>query len=310
MENNFLVYNPGQYDRKSLSDDLRKIKNNPFDGVVFSLTKPTTHQEKVSRFYPVNQMITLARELDFKVGLVLDCFENPVYWQKEFFTRPVNYQGKTSVADEFYSPVCPNNPFGIEYFQKLLLKVKRLPQVEFVLLQNLRFPFFWEAEDLDVQLQVPPYCYCPFCVTEFSSVIGEVITSTSQIIEYLPDWMEWRTGVIMSLIHDAREVLAQKTRLAVAVPPLAIIDLPFTTGQLPGAIVESGCLLTPLLYHKTKGGTTWFEDIIEQYRLEIKPQKLMPLFKFQTRTEFDQMIEIKTKNKYPVALFFSGPGWV
>jgi len=295
----YIKYIPIKYERQSLSTDLNIIRDKGFEGVFFPLGKPYESGASTMKYFPVARMIELTKQAGLKVGIILDCFQNQLLWNKDNFSAPVNSMGATFNPQKWYHPVCPNNPMGLDFYHGLLEKVYRLGQVDFCLLENLRFPFFWQAEDLDIQHRVPPFCYCPFCVTEFSSMMGEVVSFAGQIIEMLPDWLEWRSGVVMNLVHDARDFLIKKTKLIISTPPLALIDLPFATGQLPLAFVDNGCLVAPDLYHQTKiGNLLWIEDILDQYRLEFKMNKLFPIFKTRDENDLNNYLELISSNEF------------
>ncbi len=295
----YIKYSPRRYERQSLYLDLKIIKDKGYDGVFFPLARPFEPGFHTMRYFPVARMIEIAQSTGLKTGVVLDCFQNQFLWHKDNFTAPVNSTGAIYNPEKWYHPVCPSNPMGLDFYHNLLDKVYRLGSIDYCLLENLRFPFFWQNEDLDIQHRVPPFCYCPFCVTEFSSMMGEVVSFIGQIIEMLPDWLEWRSGVIMNLVHDARDFLMKKTKLIISTPPLALIDLPFATGQLPLAFVDNGCLIAPELHHRTKiGSTLWIEDLLDQYRLEFKMQKLFPVFRVKNEIELQEYLAVSSANNF------------
>lgn len=194
---------------------------------------------------------------------------------------------------------------SFNHFKNILERLSKLPACDYYLFEYLRFPFDWERENLDVQYPLPKYCYCPFCVTEFSSMMGEVVSYASQIMDYLEEWLEWRTQVVNNLVLMAREALGQKGRIIVSVPPLALIDLPFTTGQLPTALSDMGCYIAPKLYHPTRQGDfLWIEDMMDQYLLELKPNKIFPQLQVNSEQEYVAAMEMCNKYK-PVGLLMS-----
>jgi len=295
----FIKYYPLKYERQNLIEDLKIIRDRGFQGVFYQMDKPFEPDNLTMKYFPVARMIELTRQAGLKTGVIIDCFQNPWLWQKDTFSAPVNSTGATYSPKKQYYPVCPNNPTGLDFYHKLLSKVYRLGSVDYCILENLRFPFFWQEEDLDIQHHLPPFCYCPFCITEFSAMMGEVISFAGQSVEKMPDWLEWRSEIIMNLVHDARDILMKKTKLIVATPPLALIDLPFATGQLPLAYVDNGCLIAPALYHHTKtGNLLWIEDILDQYRLEFKMNKLFPIFRVKNGTELKQYLTVSSADSF------------
>lgn len=292
----FIKYYPKFYKRKNFIDNLLKIKEAGFDGVFFPSMIPeglsTTGSNRIE-FFPISRMVELAKGLGLKTGVILRWFHSSKLWSVDTFSPPVSFSGASYNPDSWYHPVCPNNPSGLEYCDKLLRKMSKITQPDYFYLVFFRFPFFWEKEELDVQNRIPPFCYCPFCLAEFSSVVGEIINSTSKIIEMMPEWLEWRTVTIMNLLIDAKEVLAKKSRVIVSLPPLSLIDLPFTTGQLPLAFTDEGCLVSPLLHHiSRRKNLLWVEDILDQYRIDVKTNKMFPSFEVSNKKEFEKILEL------------------
>ncbi|PIS28018.1 MAG: hypothetical protein COT43_07475 [Candidatus Marinimicrobia bacterium CG08_land_8_20_14_0_20_45_22] len=303
----FVKYIVNNYNREDFSENLNRIKDTGFDGVIISSTKSMSLPDSAnwrSDFLPISRMIDIARGKGLKTGVILVFFHSPLLWKQESFSPPVGISGAAYVPDDWYHPVCPNNPTGLEYFYRLIDKMARVSAPDYFYLEHLRFPFFWEKEELDIQNRVPPFCYCPFCVTEFSSVVGEIITSPQQIVEMMPEWLQWRSTTIFNMIADAKQTLGKNSKLIISLPPLALIDLPFTTGQLPLAIADEGCFISPYLHHKQKQkNLMWAEDLLDQYRLEIKMKKIFPCFEASTRKELDKYISWARENVFPGVIF-------
>jgi hypothetical protein len=286
---------------------IEGIKKARFNGIFFPFSYSQFNGPKLSRrqYFDFAPFHTLAKQAGLEVGLYIPCFESAKLWSKEDFSPPVNHAGSSAVSDEHYYPLCPNNPMSFNHFKNILKRLARLPDCDYYLFDYLHFPFDWERESLDVQYPLPKYCYCPFCVTEFSSMMGEVVSTASQIMEYLEEWLEWRTQVVNNLVLMARETLGPKGRIIISVPPLVLIDLPFTTGQLPAALSDMGCYIAPKLYHPThQGNFMWIEDLLDQYLLELKPNKIFPQMQVNSEREYVSAVEMGNKYK-PVGILMS-----
>lgn len=297
-----LPYNAGQ-DIKAL---VQSVKDSGFDGIFFPYFNPRGFG-KVGRhlYYPFSEGLYHARRFGLKVGLYITAFNNARLWKNKNFSPPVNHTGSPAVADANYHPICPNNPVGYDFFRRTLERLIQLPDCDFYLFESLRFPFNWLREDLDVQYPLPKYCYCPFCVTEFSSMMGEVVSYASQILDHLEEWLDWRTQVVNHFVSISREALAQKGRVIISVPPLALIDLPFTTGQLPNAISDMGCYIAPKLYHASRiGDFLWVEDVLDQFLLEINANKIFPQIYVTSEKEFEATVAVYEKYK-PAGILMS-----
>lgn len=303
--NLYYKYLPQLIGQTDLSHNLKVLKELGFAGVFFPYYKPAcpNNGNKRQVYYPLEKANEYARQTGLKFGVYVACFQSSRLWAKENFSPPVNHTGTSYIPDGHYFPVCPNNPMGMDNFYRIVERLAKLSPCDFYLFEYLRFPFNWQKEDLDVQYHLPKFCYCPFCVTEFSSVMGEVVSYASQIMDYLAEWLDWRSNVITNLIGIAHEALAKKGRLIISVPPLALIDLPFTTGQIPSSITDMGCFLSPKLYHPSKpNNLPWIEDILDQYSLEINLNKLFPALHVRSQDEIDQCLKLGDKYKLAGAL--------
>jgi hypothetical protein len=112
----------------------------------------------------------------------------------------------------------------------------------------------------------------------------------------MPEWLEWRANVVLTLISEIRSTVAKQTELVIALPPLAIIDLSFSTGQLPYNLIETGLTVSPQLLHlKTHKNLIWIEDILDQYKIDLNSRKIMPMFEYRHQSEFDYVIQFENQ---------------
>lgn len=303
----FVKYLINEYKRNDFIENLHRIKDAGFEGVILPATKMLSlpgSENWRSDFLPISRMTDLAKKIGLKTGVAVICFHSPQMWKSETFSPPVGFSGAAYVPDSWYYPVCPNNPAGLDLFYRLLDKMARISPPDYFYLDYLRFPFFWEKEELDIQNRVPPFCYCPFCVTEFSSVMGEIVSSPEQIIDMMPEWLQWRTTTIFNLLLDIKQALIRNSKIIVSLPPLALIDLPFTTGELPLMMTEEGCLVSPYMHHRQKKkNLMWVEDMLDQYRLDIKNSKIIPCFEASSKDDIEKYTKWAKDNEYASVIF-------
>jgi len=287
----FIKYYLHQYKRETFMKNIARIKDAGFDGIFFSATKSESLSSKHSlkvEFYPVSEMIEKVREKELKAGIILQCFHSPQLWSMDSFSPPVNFDGTPYVPDSWYRPTCPNNPMSRERFQKVLDEMSRIVPPDYFYFDFFRFPFFWEQEQLEVQHKVPPYCYCSHCLTSFSSSIGTTVYSVSQVLEMLPEWLEWRTNSMIELLENVKELLPDKSQIIIATPPITITNLVSTTGQFTQGLIDKGCLISPLLYHVIKKKKlSWVEKMLNQYQIDMKATDLFPGFQITDEDEFN-----------------------
>lgn len=298
-------------DQHSIEDDAQlffRIGKIQFGGVVFSqnshfcagstcskaqlLSEPQTVQD----FYAdrLDKLIYQAKECGLQTGIVINCFLNKELYNMENFTAPVSYTGAVYNPGSGYYPVCPNNPVALQTLLADVDKYLGRYAPDYLYMNHFQFPFDWENEDLDIQDSMPQFCYCPFCLTEYSSVIGEIVNNSAQIEQTMPEWLEWRTDSILNLIVGVKKHISKsRTQLIIGLPPLTLIDLPFSTGLLPYDILDEGLIVSPQMYHRTKQKQlVWIEDILDQYRIELNLRKIWPLFRVENRSEFDYFIRL------------------
>lgn len=271
--------------------NIARIKDAGFDGIFFPATKSECRNNKHSskiEFYPVSEMIEKVREKELKAGIILQCFHSPQLWSMDFFSPPVNFDGTPYVPDSWYRPTCPNNPISQERFQNILNEMSGIVPPDYFYFDFFRFPFFWEQEQLEVQHKAPPYCYCSHCLTSFSSSIGTTVYSVSQVLEMIPEWLEWRTISILEWLENAKELLPDKSQIIIATPPITITNLVSTTGQFTQGLIDKGCLISPLLYHAIKEkNMSWVEKMLNQYQIDMKATDLFPGFQITDKEEFN-----------------------
>ncbi len=294
----YLSYNQKTYSKVQFTKRLERIKSLGFDGLFFPVANTNTmgHSTKERKILPFWNMIAQAKSSELKTGIKLQCFQNRVLYQNDSFIPPMNYLGATYLPKSDYYPVCPNNPDGLHTFYNIIDLIVKNTLPDFIYLEHFRFPFYWEKEELDIQNRIPPFCYCPFCVTEFSSVVGEIVSTGEQIQSMMPEWLEWRTEVMFSLLSYIQEKVSNDVQIIVALPPLSLIDLPFTTGQLPQGLIEEGCLLSPQLHHRVKTkNLAWIEDLLDQYQLDLRIRRLIPSFEYGNAKEFEYLAKLEKK---------------
>ena len=273
-------YYPHLHKNERFSENLSMIAESGFEGILFPIVKSeglSPRQSYEVHFYQINKMTRMAKEYGLTVGLIIECFHSDPLWKLNTFSAPVSFSGASYAPMDWYHPLCPNNPMAIERFSMIVNKAAKCVRADFVYLDFLRFPFFWEKEQLDVQHRMPPYCYCPFCLGEFSSIVGEIIHTSSQIYDLIEEWLEWRNYIIVERLISAKEKLQNNFFVTVSFPPLANIDLAFTTGQTPSIFTDEGCYVSPILHHSIKNKKlNWVDDMLDQYKMDLKPSKIIP----------------------------------
>ncbi|MBO8131159.1 MAG: hypothetical protein H0Z29_06535 [Candidatus Marinimicrobia bacterium] len=223
----------------------------------------------------IEKRISSIKEIykESKIGLYFNCFENESLYQKSSFYSPVNYRGINYIPKNSYHPVCPNYPEVRENFYSFLEKAQII-RPDVIYFDNLGYPFDWINDPLDVKDPMPRYCYCPYCLVGFSSVVGKIISNEEQMMDYMEEWLEWRITTISNLVSDIREYYGGKAIISLL--PLFLIDIPFVTGQeIFGFLGKNFYLSTKFFIWDRKRIIGWYKNILEQINIEIPKEKFL-----------------------------------
>ena len=279
----YIKYNLNHFKENRFAEDLNRIKKAGFSGVLILPQKSEVDINQAgfhNEFYPFDKIINLCSQAGLDTILEFKIFESPYLWQHKNFTQPVNYNNIPyyPAKKENYYPVCPNNPVAKKRFNNLINSLKKLPDSVSVLISELGFPFNWKTNSLNIQYSQPPFCYCPFCMGEFSQYIEEKIIEPEQIQDNIRYWMDWRINVIYKYFDKLFAGLSTKD-LIISIPPLSLIDLPFATAQIPIAFLKDNArLASPLLHNLIDKKFSWVVSQLDHYDLEIEEQELVPIF--------------------------------
>src|SRR6056297_2275348 len=178
--NKFLKYNFKRFNKKEYANFLDKIIAQDFDGVILSAFKPDVHGTKFAYTNEYQQsmsdMVYMAHDKNLMTALELNLFASKYLWHHKNFSPPISSKGAEFPHTETYYPVCPNNKLSSERIDKLIEEVSNIIP-DYFILNEFRFPYDWWNNPLDLQDKIPNYCYCPYCIAEFSSELGIVINN-------------------------------------------------------------------------------------------------------------------------------------
>lgn len=276
----FLKYNFKKYNKEDYNKFLSRALSNNIEGVIFSLhdskakfLKGNYEEEFIDE---ISDMLVLAHERCMKTAIEIDIFHSPYLWQHKNFSPPISSKGTEYLPTNGYYPICPNNKLSGERFAKLIEHVSNFIP-DYFILSEFRFPYHWKENALDLQDKIPPFCYCPFCIGEFSSELGIVITDLNSLYDNINQWMNWRFEVLDDYFDYIMDKLVAKKAVVIQVPPLNLVDIPFSTGQVLLDYGEHGAKVSPMLFHRTKGKDAyWGLDVLDVFRIDIPKEIILP----------------------------------
>ncbi len=302
----YIKFTPTLTAAENFPQYLKRVQALGYKGIYFNLSDINATKTVLVDREILRKVIKQTKKQGLKTALIVKGFYNESLYRNEYFTAPMSRQGVSYVPKMNYFPICPNNPIGLKLLISNLNEYLSEFSTDHIYLEHFQFPFNWMVEDLDIQDKIPQFCYCPFCITEFSSMVGEIITSGEQIHDLMTEWLEWRVEVILDLISELRAELSKQVQLTIALPPLAIIDLSFSTGQLPHNLIEEGVNISPQLYHlKANKKLIWIEDILDQYKIDLNYRKIFPIFEYNNQTEFNYLVQFE--NQFGGLILQPGP---
>lgn len=278
-------YNIQNFNKKDLQNTFKRIKRAGFSGVVIPAARPfISDLNGECEFFPVDELAYLAREQDLDLTLEFNIFESWYVWKHQNFSAPVKFNNSPyyPAQEENYYPICPNNPLAEKRIERILSLLETVPESVALLISEMGFPFNWMENNLDIQNSHPPFCYCPFCLGEFSEYIDELVTEPQQVENNFRYWMDWRINVIYKYFVDIFSNLIDNP-LIISIPPLSLIDLPFVTGQIPIAFLREDARIAPPLLHVSKNKNfRWVIDQLRHYELEMDENDLIPILELNS----------------------------
>ena len=278
--NKFIKYNFTKYNKKNYLNFLNKIISKNYRGIIINAVNSNAVIKKsnfLEEFHShISEMIVLAHQKKILTALELNIFESKYIWQHENFSPPISSNGAEFISNNNYYPICPNNKLSSDRFVKLIDHFSNIIP-DYFIISEFRFPYNWTDNPLDLQDKIPNFCYCPYCISEFSSEIGVAISDLNSLYDNISDWMQWRFEVMDDYFNYMLEKLIVKKCLVIQVPPLNLVDIPFSTGQVLLEYGESGAKISPLLFHKAKNKDPfWALEVLDVFKIDIPDEIIIP----------------------------------
>lgn len=128
---------------------------------------------------------------------------------------------------EFYKALDPRNPEVHKYLAEEMASIARIPDVDYVQLDYIRYPDvilargLWEKYGLVMDEEYAPadYCYCDDCVNAFKEMTGIDILSVDDPSK-VEQWTDFRCDAITDLVNEiAAAVHAEGKKISADVFP-------------------------------------------------------------------------------------------
>ncbi|WP_282126912.1 hypothetical protein [Marinifilum flexuosum] len=128
---------------------------------------------------------------------------------------------------DHYTFLCPNKEEVYKYLSNLYISIARLPEVDGVHLDYIRFPDvilakgLWDKYGLVMDKEYPDfdYCYCDKCKADFKEKTGVEITDQAEARD-LQEWKKFRQDLITKIVNRlVEDVHAQGKDITAAVFP-------------------------------------------------------------------------------------------
>ncbi|MBN2279219.1 MAG: hypothetical protein JXQ65_01430 [Candidatus Marinimicrobia bacterium] len=278
--NRLIKYNFTKYSKNNYHKFLSKLIENNIEGIIINAVDEKSvlrNSNFIEEFYDsTDNMVYLAHERGLLTAVELDVFSSRYLWQHHNFSPPVSSHGAEYMPVNHYYPVCPNNKLSSERVVSMIQKISNIIP-DYFILKEFRFPYNWEHGSLDLQEKIPNYCYCPFCIAEFSSEVGIVVKNLDTIYDNINVWMNWRFDVLEDYFDFIMDNLVPKKAVIVQTPPLNLVDIPFSTGQVLLEYGEKGAKISPLLFHNTRNRDfNWALEVLDIFKIDIPKELIAP----------------------------------
>ncbi|MDD2431347.1 MAG: hypothetical protein PHD88_04515 [Firmicutes bacterium] len=202
---------------------IKRIKEAELDGIAISAISGTKANFQTAKmpFSGCNLGILkeLMNEENLELGLILPFFHDDFIWQN----YPEERADINDPSQTWYRPLCPVFP-GL-FRERLSLFKEAVAEInpDFVGLDFLRFPLFWEGLDEKMELRS---CSCKECPAD-----GK------------------RPEIIASMAKEAKKEF-DSLKVAIHLVPFIGRDVIEVTGQDPEILIDAVDILSPMLYHR------------------------------------------------------------
>jgi len=278
--NKFIKYNFTKYSKKEYNNFLTKIISQGIEGIILNAFNENAVIEKLNYIEEIHEniddMVYLAHDRGLSAALEINLFSSKYLWNHKHFSPPISSHGAEFVPANNYYPICPNNKLSSERFVAIIEYLSNIVP-DFFILNEFRFPYDWSTNTLDLQEKIPTFCYCPYCIAEFSSEVGIVVKNLDTLYDNISIWMNWRFDVMEDYFEFLMDKLTAKKSIIVQTPPLNLVDIPFSTGQVLLEYGERGAKISPMLFHKTRNrDMNWALEVLDIFKIDIPMELIIP----------------------------------
>jgi len=271
--------------------DLRKlveeIANAGIQGVISPAFEGrqryySTSDEGTSSLWDLRQLAEELRKASIELIPLFPVFHDPDSFERDPHLRPVGRDSFSYTPRAWYRPICPSSEGYRTYRLSLIEEALALLKPVATVLDFVRYPLFWEAENLEeIGAGVPPYCYCFRCLALFREARGR-----EDPLGDLQGWIDTRAALITSFVQEVHRAVARvssATRLLVSLLPMESGDyvdrLRSAVGQDVHRLEDSVQAFSPMLYHRLVGrGPSWVLQCVAELQGETSREILPGLF--------------------------------
>ncbi|MCF6240411.1 MAG: hypothetical protein L3J74_03580 [Bacteroidales bacterium] len=202
---------------------LKKYKHKGIDGVLFN----GGHNPEI--YHRVGS-IAKGKGLAFEAWIPT-MVQNPQRTGLDSTLYVVNGLGESAYNKPAYVPhytfLCPNHEEVYTFLKNMYVKVARVPEVDAIHLDYIRFPDvilargLWKKYNLVMDKEYPQfdYCYCDKCVEDFKNKSGIDIKSVDEPSK-VEEWKQYRYDLITNLVNRlVEDIHAENKKISAAVFP-------------------------------------------------------------------------------------------
>lgn len=213
----------GNATEQSIKQYFTDMKGHGLDGIMYNVGFDTTRIKRASK---------LAKEVGLEyhawIPTLLNGGTNELITENMYV---VNRNGESSFTNPayvgYYKFLCPNHEEVFQYVSNMYQTVARIPDVDGVHLDYIRFPDvilargLWDKYGLVMDQEYPQfdYCYCEKCVADFKTKTGIDIL-TVEDASAVPEWKQFRYDLLTNFVNRlADSIHAEGKQISAAVFP-------------------------------------------------------------------------------------------
>ncbi len=266
-----------------------------------------------------NSILSLQQKIKtagIQSGMICQVFYDKDTFDEKEYLRAVDDKGST-LPQGWQKMICPSDSNYKEYKLDIIEEVAGLFKPDYILLDFVRYPVFWEEIKIqDREKDIREYCFCERCREKFSGKMNltEILSCETILKSKKSLWVNYKAGIISSFLSDCNKRIKKaspNTEIIVNVIPWkdnfgdnALMNIAGQNLEMMNKFVD---YFSPMIYSEMIGADeSYAGELISE--LSEKDYSIVPAIKLpekmgdihRFKAEFNDVFSEKTDG----AIFF------